>query len=135
MEAKIPWTLLYDATVGITNRVTPGQLVGFSIFGNDGDDPSAPAQEKALSLTERPGPANNPSSWDTVQMDAPVAQVAPKFSRIAKAADGSIVLEWTGGGTLQAATAVNGPWQDVTGATSPYTLKPTGTSMFGRIKQ
>jgi hypothetical protein len=60
---------------------------------------------------------------------------APKFSRIAKAADGSLILEWTGGGTLQAASAVTGPWQDVAGATSPYTLKATGTAMFGRIKQ
>jgi Carbohydrate family 9 binding domain-like len=71
LEARIPWTLLIDPTLGVTNTINPGQLVGFSIFGNDGDNPAAPAQEKALSLTERPGPSNNPSSWDTVQMDGP----------------------------------------------------------------
>ena len=71
LEARIPWTLLIDPTLLVTNTITPGQLVGFSIFGNDGDNPDAPAQEKAFSLTERPGPANNPSSWDTVQMDGP----------------------------------------------------------------
>ena len=59
----------------------------------------------------------------------------PKFSSITKSADGKIIVTWEGGGTLQAAGSITGPWQDVTGATSPYTLTPSSNMMFGRIKK
>lgn len=58
-----------------------------------------------------------------------------KFTSITKGADGKITVTWEGGGTLQAAQSITGPWQDVPGATSPYTLTPTTTMMFGRIKK
>ncbi len=59
----------------------------------------------------------------------------PKITGIKKNTDGTITIEWTGGGTLEAAPAVTGPWQDVTGATSPYTFTPTTAMLFGRIRQ
>jgi hypothetical protein len=59
----------------------------------------------------------------------------PKFTAITKNSDGSITIQWTGGGTLQTASAVTGPWQDVTGATSPYNLKTTSALSFERLKQ
>ena len=62
------------------------------------------------------------------------APEAPKFTKISTAG-GKITIEWSGGGTLQAAPTLNGPWQDVTGAASPYTLSPDGTMLFGRIRQ
>ncbi|MBI2947586.1 MAG: Ig-like domain-containing protein, partial [Verrucomicrobia bacterium] len=55
--------------------------------------------------------------WD---FNGALAAEAAKFTKIARNADGTITLEWTGGGTLEAATSVTGPWQAVTGATSPY---------------
>jgi hypothetical protein len=58
----------------------------------------------------------------------------PQFTKIAKNADGTITIEWTGAGALEAAAAVTGPWQAVPGATSPYTFRPTATMLFGRIK-
>ena len=66
---------------------------------------------------------------------APATTVAvqPKFTSIKANADGSITVSWTGGGTLQAAPTVKGPWQAVTGATSPYTFTPTSSMLFGRI--
>ncbi len=60
---------------------------------------------------------------------------APAFKSIKKNADGSFTIEWDGGGVLQAAPAVTGPWQDVTGAASPYTFPPSGEMLFGRIKK
>ena len=60
---------------------------------------------------------------------------APEIDSIVKNADGTITITWTGGGTLQAAEAVTGPWQDVTGATSPYKFTPTAAMLYGRIKQ
>jgi hypothetical protein len=59
----------------------------------------------------------------------------PEFTGIRINANGSITIEWTGGGTLQAAPTVTGPWQTVTGATSPYTFTPTAASLFGRLMQ
>lgn len=67
----------------------------------------------------------------------PVGEIAlpPEFTSIKRNTDGSITLTWTGGGTLEAATSALGPWQAVTGATSPYTFTPTAPAMFGRIKR
>jgi hypothetical protein len=49
---------------------------------------------------------------------------------------GSLSLQWTGSGTLQTASAVNGPWTDVGGATSPYNVNTTlGVAAFFRVKE
>lgn len=66
---------------------------------------------------------------------APPVTTAPQFTKSTRNADGTLTFEWTGGGTLQAAPAITGPWQDVTGATSPYKVTPTGPMLFGRIKK
>jgi len=47
----------------------------------------------------------------------------------------SLVLEWGSGSVLQSATNVLGPWQDVSGATSPYTVSFTDPQRFFRIRQ
>ncbi|MBK9140451.1 MAG: hypothetical protein IPM17_17110 [Verrucomicrobia bacterium] len=59
----------------------------------------------------------------------------PQFTSIRQNANGTITIEWTGGGTLQAAPAVTGPWQDVPGATSPFTFTPDQPAQFGRIRK
>ena len=62
-----------------------------------------------------------------------MAQPVVQFTAITRNANGTITLEWEGGGTLQAAMSITGPWQDVAGATSPYTFTPEAPVMFGRI--
>ena len=57
-----------------------------------------------------------------------------KFTAISKTAQG-VKLEWTGIGTLQAADAVTGAWQDVTGASSPYTTPASGAMKYFRLKR
>ncbi len=57
----------------------------------------------------------------------------PQFTRIQKNANGSVTIEWTGGGTLQSAPAVTGAWQNVT-ASSPYTVTPTQNT-YWRLRQ
>jgi hypothetical protein len=48
----------------------------------------------------------------------------------------NLIITWTGGGTLQSATSVIGPWSDVAGASSPYSADTTAASMtFYRIRQ
>ena len=64
-----------------------------------------------------------------------VSTTPPQITSIKQNANGSITIEWTGGGTLQASPDfVN--WQDVTGAKSPYTFTPNPAApyLFGRIK-
>jgi len=44
-----------------------------------------------------------------------------------------LVLTWSQG-TLQSASSVNGPYSDVPGATSPFTVAPSGPAQFYRVK-
>ena len=62
---------------------------------------------------------------------APVEVV--KFTSIVRNAGGSVTITWTGGGKLQAATSLNGPWADQTGATSPVTVPANQAAQFARI--
>ena len=48
---------------------------------------------------------------------------------------GKLLLEWPSGATLQSATNLNGPWQDVSSSSSPYTNFLTGPSRFFRLRQ
>lgn len=71
--------------------------------------------------------------WD---FNAPIVVVTepPKFTKVSAAA-GKVTIEWTGGGTLQKAGGVTGPWADVAGATSPRSEDASGAGAFYRIKQ
>lgn len=44
-------------------------------------------------------------------------------------------LEWTGGGSLEAATGVAGSWQTVPGASSPHTQAASGSQGFFRLRR
>jgi hypothetical protein len=67
MEARIPWAL-WKSTKGVSHAPpVAGQFIGFTMFGNDGDnDPGS--QDKALSWANIPGPSGNPSAWLTIQL-------------------------------------------------------------------
>jgi hypothetical protein len=56
-----------------------------------------------------------------------------KFTGITRNANGSLTLTWTGGGKLQSAASLKGPWTDVAGAASPLTLTPNADAQFARI--
>jgi hypothetical protein len=50
-------------------------------------------------------------------------------------ASGVLTLPWSGGGTLQAAPVVTGPYTNVPGALSPYTIpSPTEPNRFFRVR-
>lgn len=59
------------------------------------------------------------------------ATTSPIRLSAAKTADG---ISITYAGTLQAADAVTGPYSDVAGATSPYSVRATGTARFFRAR-
>jgi hypothetical protein len=62
----------------------------------------------------------------------------PRITGITRAANGSITVVWTGGGQLEAAPTLAGPWTPVPGATTgTYTFTPTAgqNMLFGRIRR
>jgi hypothetical protein len=48
---------------------------------------------------------------------------------------GEVALSWPGIASLQAADAISGPWTDLPTAVSPYSVAPTGSLKFYRLKQ
>lgn len=59
----------------------------------------------------------------------------PMFTKTTLNANGSLTLEWTGGGSLEASPSLTGPWAPIAGATSPFTFTPDPAvgQLFGRI--
>ncbi|MDB6039049.1 MAG: hypothetical protein JWM99_2890 [Verrucomicrobiales bacterium] len=47
----------------------------------------------------------------------------------------NLSLTWSGGGTLESAPQITGPWSPVTGASSPYVKDTTGAALFYRVHQ
>jgi hypothetical protein len=68
---------------------------------------------------------------DYVQLSTAEAAVEPTIS-LARNADGTVTVTYTG--TLQAAPTVNGPWEDVEGATSPLTVPADAPATFARTR-
>ncbi|MBL9136880.1 MAG: Ig-like domain-containing protein [Verrucomicrobiales bacterium] len=62
-----------------------------------------------------------------------VEEPEAKFTKIT-VAGGNVTVEWTGGGTLQSAASVLGPWTDVAGATSPHSTAATAAGAYFRVR-
>jgi uncharacterized repeat protein (TIGR02543 family) len=62
-----------------------------------------------------------------------IPPVSPSLS-ITQTPGGQIQLQWVGGGILQTATNLAGPWLDIPGAASPFPVDITNTSQFFRLK-
>jgi hypothetical protein len=59
---------------------------------------------------------------------------APSPSIIISVSGGQTIVTWSAG-ILQSASQVNGPWSEVNGATSPYTVSLIGQKQYFRAKQ
>lgn len=62
------------------------------------------------------------------------APVAPASLSIARQQN-SVVISWTGGGTLEESASVAGGWTAVGGATSPHPVTPSAAQKFYRVSQ
>lgn len=60
--------------------------------------------------------------------------VTLEFTRIVSRS-GAVTVEWTGGGTLQVAPSVYGPWQDVPRASTPHKFEPAARQQFMRLRK
>lgn len=66
-------------------------------------------------------------------VDVPTVVELPTFTKVSKAGD-TMVIEWTGTGTLQSSDVLTGGWADVPNAQSPYPVPTTGAAKFFRFK-
>jgi hypothetical protein len=82
---------------------------GTRILVNDSSNPNALLAFRAVKASQRP------------------------FLNQPKLSGGSITLSWTGNGTLQEATSVNGSWQTSANQANPQTFPATGAHKFYRI--
>lgn len=77
------------------------------------------------------GPANRYAAgtfyFEPITLEPPTLSIA--------FAAGKITVTWTNGGKLYAASEVNGPWTEVTGAVSGYETTPTPARGFYRVQQ
>ncbi len=77
------------------------------------------------------GPANRYAAgtfyFEPITLEPPTLSIA--------FADGKITITWTNGGKLHAASDVNGPWTEVTGAVSGFETTPTTAQAFYRVQQ
>ncbi len=58
----------------------------------------------------------------------------PATLKVARTAAG-LSIEWQGGGVLESAAAVTGPWVAVSGAASPYSAAASGSAQYYRVSQ
>lgn len=107
---------------------TNGMVMGFNIALNNDNGAGRIAQ---LSWN---GDPHQEYTYGELTLDS-AAALELRITNWQRNDNGSFTLEWDGGGVLQQATLVNGPWVDVPAAASPYTFTPGESAQFQRIKR
>jgi hypothetical protein len=69
-----------------------------------------------------------------VGTNSPTLTVVPGPVLSAGLSDDKISITWTGGGILQYADEVTGPWHDIDAATSPYQAPTDAPRRFYRVR-
>jgi hypothetical protein len=127
---RVTWNAVAGATGYEVYRdgTKVGETAGTSYNDVPGDSAIHTYKVKAKNSCGTSGYSNS---------DAGFAGSAPplKFTRWQLNPNGTVTVEWTGGGVLQAAPTVLGPWFDTLSASSPSTIAPTGRIMFLRIRK
>ena len=117
-----PCLYAYEAGAAMTTGTAPARRVH-----------SVPAKRDVLRVAQCRRVASSstlPVGWGWVRRRFQAGSRPARCSQ-----GGQIRLEWVGGGTLQTATKVPGPWSDVFGAFSPYLAPTTNSAQFFRVKQ
>jgi hypothetical protein len=116
------------------NPPLPGPLLdhGWIKYLAAGNVPAG-ARKAMVYLTRSPnaGLSGTPDTYmDLIKLDVSSDTVLPVSISVVREGD-NIVVRWTGGGPLESADQITGPWSVVIGATSPYTVpNPTANKFF-----
>lgn len=137
--AKVPIATLLtdDAFADVTIRLEADGTVdlqydGLAIFNNV-QLPNFAAQTDAyFAFGGRTGGLNANQWIDDIKIVTGTG-AAPAELDIARNQDGSVTITWAGGGMLQAAPTVTGPWDDQEGVNSPATIQTSGQMQFFRV--
>jgi hypothetical protein len=131
-SSALVWSNSFTLTVsnwtGFTNGGGPEQL----FFGNDNSGLTQ-AQLRHIGFVH---PSGFPAGIYPAAI-LPTGEVvpAPRPTLLSSRNGSGLILNWNGGFILQSATNVQGPYSDVTSATSPYTNKPLLPQQFFRLRQ
>ncbi len=124
-------TNMMIGSIGDGSGPYQGLMDDFAIFSKQLLGADAVALSKGTLPSALPASKGLIAYWD---FNEGGAKPAAKFTSITISGL-NITLTWSGGGTLQVANEVTGPWVDVTGATSPLTTTADQARRFARIKQ
>jgi hypothetical protein len=127
-------TDINQLAIGSDNSITGGQfhavIDDFAVYAK-----ALPIAD-AVALTSGTKPSALPAADSLLAYwnfdDAPKGGATSPTVSIAVDSTGKAVLTYTG--TLQSAAAISGPFSNVAGATSPYTIAP-GSTLFYRAQQ
>jgi hypothetical protein len=127
-EIKLP-----AASLGL-DAYESGMSIGVGLCVNDGEQDAGQGGQKGWSGW---GPyaavyGKTASATGLVNLVGETPAGGPTIS-IANNGDGTVTVTYTG--TLQAAPAANGPWEDVEGATSPLTVDADAPTTFARTRK
>lgn len=86
-----------------------------------------------LSIGNGPGAANNKIAFIEIYA-LPADSEQPSLGRPALAG-GNVTFTWTGGGTLESAPAVNGPWTSTGNSTGSYTEPASEAGKYFRVRR
>ncbi len=118
----------FKVTKAALLKPADGATLGFHICQND-DDEGGGIRKAQLGWCGR---AHTESTYGRLKLLA--ASSSPSAPTLTIARSGPD-LSLTFSGTLQSADQVAGPFADVAGAASPFTVSPTGAAKFYRAKQ
>ena len=80
-------------------------------------------------------PASSGIDIDEIEVNTQLPTPAPKVTLSISRQGNTLTITWTGGGTVQAADDVAGPWADVTDSSNPYTPATSAAKKFYRVRQ
>jgi hypothetical protein len=145
VKTNLPITsLVNDRWVDVTIRVNADGTVdlihdGNKYFSSAAVDGLAPINSPRIAFGARTGGSLEEADIDNIGITVNAATTLPsgagKFTTTTLSG-GNLTINWTGGGTLQQATVVNGPYTDVAGASgSSYSTSTSGApAKFYRLR-
>ncbi len=127
-SASITWSNQETLTIENWNGSVAGGGLSQVTFGNN----ASALTSQQLNQIRFHDPGGSSGMYPATILSS--GEIVPDRFLGSRRQSGNLVLEWPPGWTLQSATNVPGPYQDVSSATSPYTNSFGGGRLFFRLR-